>query len=318
MSGNSLLMIFRQVREYFIFTRRERNGLLVLVFILILVVSIDFVFPYLISPESCAISGLKTEAGDYYDKSGPDIVPEEVPFTAVFDPNAVNPGDLMKLGVPTVVAGNWIRYLQKGGKFKRKDEVRKLYGMNDELYNSLADHINIKVQAKIPKSITGNSGGYKQVLKEDCLQENQTNRSIAAKRDVVLVEINRADSVQLESLPGIGPVLASRILKYRNLIGGFYEVSQLKDIYGMKEELWMKSSSRICVDTSAIKKLKINFMTLSELGRHPYVGFRAARKIVNQRDLHGKFSRKEELEALFSPDSLRRLLPYIGLGDGVF
>jgi len=128
-----------------------------------------------------------------------------------------------------------------------------------------------------------------------------------------MMEINTADSAQLESLPGIGPVLASRIVKYRRLLGGFYKVDQLKEIYGMSEELFGKSATRLNVDSQQIKKLDINFLSVSELGRHPYVGFKQARKLVNFRDKTGKFSASEEIVPLFTPDSLRRLIPYLSL-----
>ena len=122
----------------------------------------------------------------------------------------------------------------------------------------------------------------------------------------------------LEALPGIGPVLASRIVRYRRLLGGFYEVGQLKDIYGMNEELWLKASPFLAADTAGLKRLEINFLPLTELGRHPYIGFRTAKKLVSRRDAAGKFRNEEELRPFFSSDSLRRLLPYIRFGESSF
>ena len=170
----------------------------------------------------------------------------------------------------------------------------------------------------MPKHITGNLPPNPKAIAVKGRTDTMMNPAGHVKKEVALVEINRADSVRLESLPGIGPVLAARILRYRNLVGGFYSKSQLRDIYGMTEELWLKSSPFLCVDSSAVKKLEVNFLSLSELGRHPYIGFRTARKIVNKRDASGKYTRNEELEALFTADSLRRVLPYIALGDARF
>jgi len=311
-------MIFRQIREYFIFTRRERNGLLVLVFILLATVCADYLIPNLIPENDCDASDLKEEAEKHYTKPAPPGERDVAPFNGVFDPNNISREDLIKIGVPPALAGNWIKYLQKGGKFQRKEEVRKLYGMTDELYVRLTSHMNVPGQTLIPKPKTGNLPFNPRTMTGKGRTETLMSAAAPVNKEVVLVEINIADSAQLESLPGIGPVLAARILRYRNLIGGFYSKSQLKDIYGMTEELWLKSSPCLCVDSSAVKKLEINFLSLSELGRHPYIGFRTARKIVNKRDATGKYTSKEELEALFSADSLRRVLPYIATGDAKF
>lgn len=311
-------MLFRQIREYFIFTRRERNGLLVLVFVLVMALSADFVIPYLVPGKVTDLSGVKSEADAYFSQRQPVIPQEEIPFKGVIDPNNVSREELRKLGVTHGVAENWIRYIQKGGRFSRKEEVRKLYGMSDDMYDKISVHLGIVIQSRIMKTNPVHYIRDNSALKGNSPQVKMTEGGSVSNRVTVFVEINMADSVQLESLPGIGPVLASRILKYRNLLGGFYDVEQLMDTYGMTRELWLKASPLISVDTSVIKTRNINFMTLNELGRHPYIGFRAARKIVRQRDLHGKYTRREELEPFFPGDSLRRLWPYITTGDNEF
>jgi competence protein ComEA len=311
-------MIFRQFREYFIFTRRERNGLLILVFLLLATVCLDFLVPYVIPEKEYDVSGLKAEAEKYYAKSAQVKEINQVPVEGVFDPNNISHEALIKLGVPKGLAGNWVKYLEKGGKFYRKEEVRKLYGMTDELFDKLSVHIVFPERTVLAKSKTGNLHCNPQTVTFKSRLDAAIIPAAPVKKEVLLIEINKADSAQLESLPGIGPVLASRIIRYRELVGGFYSKSQLRDIYGMTEELWLRSTPCLSVDTSAVKKLEVNFLSLSELGRHPYIGFRMARKIVNRRDTSGKFTRKEEFEALFSADSLQRILPYIATVDTKF
>ena len=128
------------------------------------------------------------------------------------------------------------------------------------------------------------------------------------------VDINLGDSTQLEALPGIGPSLASRIIKYRKLLGGFYQVDQLKEIYGMNEEWWTKISPWLFLGNVNLNKLELNYLSLVELGRHPYIGFRTARKIIKLRDITGKFKSTDELAVIISIDSLQRLLPYLSAG----
>jgi len=310
-------MNFKQVREIFIFTRNERNGILLLLFILLIAVSLDLSLPFLFADREYDVTAWREEAEKYYASVPSKAVSEEKVFEGVFDPNSVGPSDLSKMGIPAGIAANWIKYLHKGGHFKKKEEVMKLYGMNFDLYRSVERHLQIP-------EMSGTSKIIKEQVRQPKIQLSVTSRKDSLwkslnirSKDLPLLEVNRADSAQLEALPGIGPVLASRIIRYRKLLGGFYKVSQLKEIYGMSEELWMRSSPRMMVDTSGMKKLEINFLSVAELGRHPYIGFRQAKKIVKRRDSVGKYTSKEELAVLFSTDSLQHLFPYLSIsGNG--
>ena len=306
-------MLFKQAREIFIFTSKERNGLLILLFILFVTICLDFALPLLLPEKICDVSAWKEEAEKYYATIPLKAEPEAETFKGTFDPNVVVDKVLIQIGIPSGIAANWIKYLQKGGHFKKKEEIMKLYGMTGDLYRKVEGYLVIPDQAgnfqsKIvySKQRTKGTSGF---VHKDSLW----NSHYKEKKMIQLLEINKADSAQLEALPGIGPVLASRIVKYRRLLGGFHEIAQLKEIYGMTEDLWIRSSSRLFADPSEMKKLDINFLTVADLGRHPYIGFRQAKKIVKRRDTSGKFTRKEEMIAFFSTDSLQRLLPYLSI-----
>ncbi|NSW93088.1 MAG: helix-hairpin-helix domain-containing protein, partial [Bacteroidales bacterium] len=83
-------------------------------------------------------------------------------------------------------------------------------------------------------------------------------KKTARKSPEHLLDINSSDSAQLEALPGIGPVLSARIIKYRNLLGGFTAVDQLKEVYGLPEETFNLISKRLYADTLKIRKININ------------------------------------------------------------
>ena len=242
----------------------------------------------------------------------------EVIFKSVIDPNSAVLTDLLNIGIPERLAANWIKYLQKGGRFRKKEEVMKLYGMTGDLYRNVEGYLAIPEQLVALKP---NFDQTKQIKKERSVYDRKDTLLISRyteKKAIPMLEINEADSAELEALPGIGPVLASRIIKYRKLLGGFYAVTQLKEIYGMTEELWTRSSPHLIADSSGMKKLDINFLTVAELGRHPYIGFRQAKRVVKRRDTNGKFTRKEELSVFFSADSLQRLFPYLSIGSSEF
>lgn len=304
-------MPLNHFRDYFIFTGKERNGIILLLILLFLAVCLDIALPYLIPDKEYDTTAWNAEAEKYLANPPISKEPDKELPVGFFDPNYPVATDLVKIGLPEGVAANWIKYLQRGGQFRKKEDVRKLYGMTANLYAQVEGHLKMQDKVEpvkpnkepfIPKKSMPGLAGRKEASYGDRGTEEQR---------IQLLEINLADSAQLESLPGIGPVLASRIIKYRKLLGGFYEVAQLKEIYGMTEELWAKSSTRLLAEPSGIKKLELNFLSVAELGKHPYIGFRQAKRIVKRRDTVGKFTHSEELASLFSPDSLQHLLPYV-------
>jgi len=129
------------------------------------------------------------------------------------------------------------------------------------------------------------------------------------------IDLNRADSVQLLPLPGIGPVFAGRIIKYRKLLGGYAREDQLLEVYGMKEETLDLVKDKIFVDTSAIRTFKLDSASFKDLLRHPYLEYEDVIALVRYRDFKGKIQSKNELQENFilADSVLQKILPYLGL-----
>ena len=129
------------------------------------------------------------------------------------------------------------------------------------------------------------------------------------------IDINRADSADLLPLPGIGPVFAGRIIKYRNLLGGFANVEQLEEVYGMSIETLDLIKDGVVIDTSAIHKIQLNSATFRELLRHPYLEYEDVKAIVNYRDFKDTIQSFKELQSnyILSDSLLRQVLPYLDL-----
>ena len=127
------------------------------------------------------------------------------------------------------------------------------------------------------------------------------------------IDINRADSAQLLPLPGIGPVFASRMIKYRDLLGGYASVDQLKDVYGISVETIDRITDLIVIDTTVLIKLDLNSVTFRELLRHPYLEYEDVKAMVNYRDFKGNIQSIRELkENYILPDSvLKKVIPYL-------
>jgi len=130
-----------------------------------------------------------------------------------------------------------------------------------------------------------------------------------------LIDINRADSILLLPLPGIGPVFAGRIIKYRRLLGGFVSVDQLAEVYGLPTETIRRIRNRILIDSSAIQKIHVDSATFGELLRHPYLDYKEVKALVEYRDFMGKVSSLKELETnqILSDTTLKRIHGYFDL-----
>lgn len=103
------------------------------------------------------------------------------------------------------------------------------------------------------------------------------------KHDAGKIELNTADSIQLQELKGIGPGFARRIVIYREKLGGYYAKEQLMEVYGFTEKLYNLIKNDISVDASKIRKININKMDISRLKRHPYISYYEAKAIYEYR-----------------------------------
>lgn len=126
------------------------------------------------------------------------------------------------------------------------------------------------------------------------------------------LELNEADSESLVKLPKIGPVMASRIIQYRNKLGGFHSLNQLTEIWGFKEDLLFDLEGKIYINEKRLSPIYINKVELEKLKTHPYFKYTLSNAIVNYRKAHGNFSALEDLKniKLVSDSIYQLILPY--------
>ena len=128
-----------------------------------------------------------------------------------------------------------------------------------------------------------------------------------------IVELNSADTTTLKKIPGIGSAFANRIVRFRELLGGFYTVQQLAEVYGIDEERYTALVPWFTVDESFIRKLSINLLPQDSISRHPYINYRQARAIVQLRIQKKQLSGWENLALLeeFTEQDKSRIIPYL-------
>ncbi|MGM0945505.1 MAG: ComEA family DNA-binding protein [Bacteroidota bacterium] len=127
------------------------------------------------------------------------------------------------------------------------------------------------------------------------------------------IPFSESDSVTLQIVPGIGPALAARIVKYRENIGGFHSEMQLEEIFGLKPEVVEKLWEFFEFDPGIYKKLAINELDVADLAKHPYIGYGEAKVIVAFRKQHGNYSGSEDLLKIkiFKSEWIKKLEPYL-------
>jgi competence protein ComEA len=277
----------RIIRDYFTFSSRERTGILILLILVILVIGINLMLRHYSWPVKDYDYTAYNQQVDSFRKSlslSDKLVDEdqeiENPSTVQlfpFDPNTATRDEFIQLGIKERIAGRIIAYRTKGGRFGRKEDLMKIYGFDRLTYSTLIPYITIKTQSK------NTYKGYQRSEEEIHFTGS-------------MVEINSSDTAELKTLYGIGSVLAHRIVKYRWLLGGFYNTSQLSEVYGISDSLYLTIKNRIRVDTTLLKPIDINEATEAQLGRHPYIGNYTAKAIIAFRKSAGRISSLEELQ----------------------
>lgn len=297
------------MRALFSFSRTERSGIIGLLFVIFILILVGKLVPLFIPTEKHDFSKWEAEVNAWLAETENTIPAQNLLRPVPFNPNEADSFCLANMGLPSTVVSNWVKYLAKGGRFRNKEGVRKIFGMTPVLWSQLDSFIVIPPDKLTEVRTAGDArvNRSKRYFGHDTI----IGEAYREKNPVIIQDLNSTDSLHLLEIPGIGPVFASRIISYRKLLGGYYAVSQLREIYGMREENFMAVSSYFTADPSSLKTFNINFSTIQELGHHPYIGFRTSRKIFQLRDKVGKFSSPDDLTPVVSADSLKRLIPYL-------
>jgi len=227
----------------------------------------------------------------------PEEKPEIVYFA--FDPNTATFGELMKLGLTKKVTNNIINYREKGGQFRQKEDLQKIYSLESEDYTRLEPYIEIA-----PPEIVENTD------EEPIAQLIKNPKPRSAP---VNININAATPEDWEKLYGIGPTYSKRIVKYRNSLGGFHAVNQVSEVYGLADSTFQSIRPQLQLDLAPIQQINLNAATQDELKKHPYLDWKRAKTIVAYRDNHGTFASVEDLKKVraISSDLFEKLQPYL-------
>lgn len=294
------------------FSKKEKNGIIVIVFINLLLIFMPIIYERLFpEKEETAVDliselkALEEIQKDSVKKFGEHVHWSEGNQHQVetqqgqretktelfhFNPNEITEREWITLGVSEKTAKSIQKYISKGGQFRKPEDIKKIWGIPESLANKLIPFV------QIPET--------KEKYEKEFYKKNE--------RAVTLIDINKADSTTWESLPGIGPTLAKRIILYREKLGGFLDMSQLLEVWGLQDSVLQKSKNRLVLG-GEIKKININLVTFEALKTHPYIGYKSANAIINYRNQHGNFNRLEDIQKIVQIDekSYNRFVVYL-------
>lgn len=220
---------------------------------------------------------------------------------SAFDPNTADSTLLLSLGLQPWQVRSIYRYRAKGGIYRQPSDFARLYGLTVKQYKELLPYIHISDEYKPAAEVYGRTDAVR--------SGRDTLRYPVKLQPGQYVTLDDADTASLRKVPGIGRYYASRIVRYRNDLGGYVSVAQLSEIEGIPEA----ALSYFRVTGGAVRKLNLNRLTLNELKHHPYINFYQARRIIDYRRLKGPLHGIDDLRLLkdFSQRDIERLRPYV-------
>lgn len=216
-----------------------------------------------------------------------------------FDPNSLSKDSLLMLGFSKFATNNLMKYRENGGKFKNKESLLKVYGVDSQLYEQLEAYIEIKEKHSQSEN-----------RKKVSAPKIDTKSKAKAR---VQVDVNRASEADFKKLSGIGEKLSQRLVKYREALGGFHSFEQLNEIYGLPEETYEAILPQLLMESHSLQKIPINSVSFKTLLKHPYADYELTKKLINYRNSHGSFKSEDDFNSIYLIDSekLSRLLPYL-------
>lgn len=299
-------------KEFAYFNKSDRSVIIVIigfvVVVWLLILLIDNVG--MVGNSDCAISNDSTDIkrgwhirGNRYGNGSAQIYYEEGTARQIerfaFDPNTADSAQLLRLGLQPWQVRSIYRYRAAGGVFSKSSDFARVRGLTKKQYHELEPYI----------TIAQDFHSAKELLNDEYQDSRDTVRY---PRKITLsqrIAVNTADTNMLRRIPGIGIVYAKKIVAYRQRLGGFVDLSQLKEIDGFPES----ALQYMCIPDGNIRKVNVNKLTLNQLKTHPYINFYQARAIVEYRRQRGPINDISDLSIIpdFPPEVVERLRPYM-------
>lgn len=308
-----------KLKEHIYFTKAERRGIFAFFIVTIFVIGGFKYFSHhnYKASKDLEIYGYQLDtvsdskpypnnSKNYWDPSNPkqyQKVNRKVYEKFEFDPNTCSKDSLLNLGFREFMVNNIIKYREKGGYISSLSKFKEIYGIDTSLIESLSGYIKIAPQIKPDYQAKNYDRGFKIQTKEE--------------EEMVLVELNSADSLELLKIKGIGPFYAKKILSMRSKMGGFIDPEQLVELNIVSDSMFQIIKDQIMVNRDEMGKLDINTVNYKQLIQHPYFDKNKVQVLLNYRQNHGPFKSLNELKRIkaFNEQFYNQILPYFKVAE---
>jgi len=297
-------------KNYFTFTKKERTGIYVLLALIAICIATPRFFTTATFSEEVRVEAIQIQkaprepvhkqfarrpSNGYKESAYNDVYYEPLKETTLFpfDPNTLDAAGWKKLGINDRTIRTLQHYIAKGGQFRNAGDLQKMYSLKKADFDRLMPYIRIAAPAPFY------SPGKPPVK--------------YVKAPPPIIDVNQADTAAFISLPGIGSKLATRIVNFREKLGGFYSVQQIGETFGLPDSTFQLIQTRLQCGSVVLHKININTADAGTLKQHPYIRWNIANAIVQYRQQHGLFHSPEELQqiVLITPELYQKMVAYM-------
>lgn len=306
--------------DYLNFSKKQRIGTFVTLGLVAFFTVLPFLFPFFLKPKiydhssfEKAIDSLKikqAENSDSLENKYPNnrTYKNYTPSNAsnyensslkgelfYFDPNTASAAEWKKLGIKDKTIATIQNYLSKGGKFYKKEDIGKIWGLHKDVVDRLMPYIQIKL----------NKPAYETA--------ERTSEKKDFKKTISLIDINMGDTTAFIALPGIGSKLSMRIINFRDKLGGFYKVEQIGETFGLPDSTFQKIKNHLTITATQIRQINVNTASIDAMKSHPYIRYPIANAIVQYRTQHGNFITVSDIKKIMTitEEAFSKMAPYL-------
>ena len=286
------------LRKWFSFSKGERVAIISLLATILVLILACLFHPSRKSLSEASLHNLdsllslhQTAIEAQQQAENPQEMTELHPFP--FNPNTITEDEWRQIGLTDRQVRNIMNYKAKGGKFYSKNDLGKLYTISEE------DFVQLEPFIVLPEVSRG--GSNKSISRKQEEQVGEKPKPIE-KRTISVVDLNTVDSTALVELPQIGGYMAMRILEFRDKLGGFVDMEQLRDVKGMDDARFATIQPYIKIGETETRKIDVNRADFKTLVHHPYLSYEQVKRIFNQREKRGMIKNWEQLEALLKEE----------------
>ena len=288
------------LRRWFAFSKGERVAIVtILALILVLILACLF-RPSRKSLSDASLHDLDSllalrqaaiELQQQQQAEKPQEVTELHPFP--FNPNTITEEEWLQMGLTDRQVRSIMNYKAKGGRFYSKSDVEKLYAISEEEYAQLEPFI------VLPEVARGNASKTSAKKQESRAFDDKPKPE---KKAIPVVDLNTVDSTTLVELPRMGGYMASRIIAFRDKLGGFVEVAQLLDVKGLDSTRFAAMRPYLLIGDTETRRIDVNRADFKTLVGHPYLSYEQVKRIFRQRESRGMIKNWAQLEALLKEE----------------